>query len=265
MIRNNAHKYPVSAMCKVLELPRSTYYYKPETADTEEEQQLETAIIEIFTNSRSNYGTRKIKVELRKKEIYVSRRRIGRVMKKYGLVSYYTVAQFKPSKSNPNESTARNELKRKFQQDEPYAVIVSDLTYVRVAGKWHYVCLFVDLFNREIIGFSSGPHKDALLVYRAVASLSVPLDRIQMFHSDPHSFIMDLILFIFLICTIIGVHLLKLRIIHDQTHRGYEENTAKARSSAFADLHLPRPFARTHFREVESGISQQRISMNKST
>ncbi|MGW8956857.1 transposase [Paenibacillus sp. NPDC055715] len=42
----------------------------------------------------------------------------------------------------------------------------------------------VDLFNREMIGFSSDPRKTASLVYKAIASLSVRLDRIQMFHTD---------------------------------------------------------------------------------
>ena len=42
--------------------------------------------------------------------------------------------------------------------------IVSDLTYVRVQQKWHYLSVFVDLFNGKIIGFSTGPTKDALLV-----------------------------------------------------------------------------------------------------
>ncbi|MBJ6364048.1 transposase, partial [Paenibacillus sp. MAHUQ-46] len=104
MIRNNAHKYSVSAMCNVLELPRSTYYYKPEPAENEEEQQLEQAVMEIFTASRNNYGTRKIKVELKKRAIHASRRKIGRIMKKHGLVSSYTVAQYKPSPSASNES-----------------------------------------------------------------------------------------------------------------------------------------------------------------
>ena len=41
-----------------------------------------------------------------------------------------------------------------------------------------------DLFNREIVGFSTGPHKDALLVYRAFASIKVDLRKIQLFHTD---------------------------------------------------------------------------------
>ncbi|MBJ6359726.1 IS3 family transposase [Paenibacillus sp. GCM10012307] len=184
VIRNNAHKYSVSAMCKVLQLPRSTYYYKPEPAANEEEQQVEEAVVDIFEASRNNYGTRKIKVELGKRNRLVSRRKIGQIMSKYGLVSNYTVAQYKPVKSDSNEVVVKNELQREFDQDEPFAVVVSDLTYVRVAGKWHYVCLFVDLFNREIIGYSSGPNKTAELVYSAIASISVRLDRIQMFHTD---------------------------------------------------------------------------------
>lgn len=171
-------------MCDVLQLPRSTYYYKPEPAQNEEEQRLEDAVVDIFTASRNNYGTRKIKVELRKRSLDASRRKIGRMMMKYGLVSNYAVAQYKPFKSNSNESQVKNELQRKFDQEEAYAVVVSDLTYVRVAGKWHYVCLFVDLFNREIIGSSSGPRKTAELVYKAIASISARLDCIQMFHSD---------------------------------------------------------------------------------
>ncbi len=38
--------------------------------------------------------------------------------------------------------------------------LVSDLTYVKVGGTWHYICLFIDLFNREIVGYSAGKNKE---------------------------------------------------------------------------------------------------------
>jgi putative transposase len=63
-------------------------------------------------------------------------------------------------------------------------VVVSDLTYVRVNQKWHYICVFVDLFNREIIGFSTGPNKDAPLVYRTFGSIQKDLRKIEYFHTD---------------------------------------------------------------------------------
>lgn len=51
-------------MCKVLQLPRATYYY--EVKERVSEDDIISDIIEIFQTSRQNYGTRKIKVELKK-------------------------------------------------------------------------------------------------------------------------------------------------------------------------------------------------------
>jgi transposase InsO family protein len=169
-------------MCKVLQLSRSTYYY--EAKENPSEDHIVSAIIKIFEGSRQNYGTRKIKVELKRLGLIVSRRRIGRIMKEQGLVSTYTVAQFKPKPHNCNDSNQINELNREFHQKEALTTVVSDLTYVRVGKKWHYICILVDLYNREIIGYSAGPNKDATLVYRSFASIQSDLGKIQLFHTD---------------------------------------------------------------------------------
>ena len=183
MIRNNAHKYSVSAMCDVLQIPRSTYYYEAKERENNDEE-LTILVVDIFKKSRSIYGQRKIKKELEKLGWTVSRRRIGRIMKEQGLVSKYTVAQFKPTKSTCNESEISNVLNREFNQDQELKVVVSGLTYVRVDRKWHYICILVDLYNREIIGFSAGPNKTAALVQRAFASVPYNLNRLEIFHTD---------------------------------------------------------------------------------
>ena len=170
-------------MCKVLQIPRSTYYYESKERDNQEEE-LTNLVVQIFKNSRNIYGQRKIKVELEKLGWQISRRRIGRIMKQQGLVSKYTVAQFKPTKSTVNESETSNILNREFKQDKELKVVVSDLTYVRVGHTWHYICLLVDLYNREIIGYSAGPHKTAALVQRAFASVPYNLNRLELFHTD---------------------------------------------------------------------------------
>lgn len=169
-------------MCKVLELPRSTYYYECTAKKVEDE--IAPIVIEIFKSSRNNYGTRKIKVELKKKGLIVSRRKIGRIMKSKGLVSNYTVAQYKPHRAKYNEDKVENKLNRQFATEKPYAAVVSDLTYVRVGNVWNYVCILVDLFNREIIGYSCGPNKDAALVYKAFSKVNTNLDTIELFHTD---------------------------------------------------------------------------------
>lgn len=182
MIKANAHKYSVSAMCRVLQVNRSTYYY--EAKQKPDEPGLSSEIAEIFRASRNNYGTRKIKKELMKKGRQVSRRRIGRIMKQEGLVSNYTTAQFKPQKDTCNESKIKNVVNRQFQNREYRDVVISDLTYVRVGTHWNYICVLVDLFNREIIGYSAGPHKTAGLVKEAFQSVEGSLEDIRLFHTD---------------------------------------------------------------------------------
>ena len=182
MIKANAHKYSVSAMCRVLQVNRSTYYY--EAAAKKDESELTADIQEIFRKSRNHYGTRKIKKELADCGKQVSRRRIGRIMKQEGLVSSYTTAQFKPQKDRCNESKVENVLNRQFQ-NQPYRnVVVSDLTYVRVGNRWNYICVLIDLFNREIIGYSAGEHKTAELVKQAFMKVDGNLSEIHIFHTD---------------------------------------------------------------------------------
>ncbi len=170
-------------MCTLLQVPRSTYYYVATQRDNRDKEITE-AIIKIFHASRRIYGGRKIKEELDDLGYKVSRRRIGRIMKEQGLVSKYTMAQFKPQKSQVNEDVTTNTLNREFDNREELEVVVSDLTYVRVGQKWHYICVLIDLFNREIIGHSSGPNKTAELVTRAFASVRTNLHRLKLFHTD---------------------------------------------------------------------------------
>jgi transposase InsO family protein len=57
---------------------------------------------------------------------------------------------------------------------------------VNVAGKWHYnyICLLINLFNREIIGYSVGDKKDAELVYESFMSTNINLTKVKVFHTD---------------------------------------------------------------------------------
>lgn len=55
---------------------------------------------------------------------------------------------------------------------------------VRVNGRWHYVCLFVDLFNQEIVGASTGLRKNANLIYQALSTIKDNLKNVEIFHTD---------------------------------------------------------------------------------
>lgn len=177
-------------MCGILQIARSTFYYDIEIAvqkeqeKEEEEQKIKEEIQVIFNKNRQVYGTRKIKDALFKAGHTVSRRRIGRMMGELGIQSKYAHASYKPMKSQPNEECVRNVLDREFEVDEEMSVLVSDLTYVKVGKHWNYVCFLIDLYNREIVGYSAGERKDAALVQRAFASVKSPLGSVKIFHTD---------------------------------------------------------------------------------
>lgn len=169
-------------MCKLLNVTRSNLYYQPR--DKVIDYKREQLIIKIFKESRNNYGTRKIKHVLSSYGHTVSRRKICEIMKKYGLVSNYTVKHYKIHRNNVNEEAVSNVVNRQFNNRKHLDVAVSDLTYVRVKNRWHYICLIIDLSNREIIGYSSGPNKDATLVLQAFSKIKTPLQEINIFPLD---------------------------------------------------------------------------------
>ncbi|PUU86135.1 hypothetical protein SAMN04515655_13414 [Halanaerobium congolense] len=76
-------------------------------------------------------------------------------MKKYGLVSTYTKKQYKVHSPSCNEDKIANVVNREFDIEEALDVVVSDLTYFNVKGKWNYIYLIIDLFNCEFIGYAA--------------------------------------------------------------------------------------------------------------
>lgn len=89
-----------------------------------------------------------------------------------------------PRHSGQPQAHLPNVVAREFGGRAPRTHICSDLTYVRVGGGWNYVCLLVDLGNREIVGHSAGPRKDADLVGSAFSTLEFPISDIEVFHTD---------------------------------------------------------------------------------
>lgn len=61
-------------------------------------------------------------MELKKENIIASRCKIRRIMDKYGLVSNYTIKQFKIHKNTCNEDKIANEVNRKFNDIEKIAL-----------------------------------------------------------------------------------------------------------------------------------------------
>ncbi len=80
----------------------------------------------------------------------------------------------------------KNLLNRDFKQDKPNMVWVSDITYIRVASKFIFLCSVIDLFSRKVVAFGLSDKIDSMLTLstfdRAYAERGKPKN--LMFHSD---------------------------------------------------------------------------------
>lgn len=105
-------------------------------------------------------------------------------MKQDDLMSAYTKRKYKPTGCKVNEADIANILDRRLDGYRPHSHLVSDLTYVSIKGRWNYICLLIDLYNREIVGHAASRRKDADLVKAAFAALPFSLFEIEVFHTD---------------------------------------------------------------------------------
>ena len=185
MITSNAGRYPISAQCRILGVPKSTYYAMRNRGEAgPKPDPLAADVIAAYRDSHGRYGARKIKRVLARKGKVASRRRITRIMKENSLASAYAKPRYRVHADAPNEAELPNVLDRRFDGYAPHTHLASDLTYVRVGAAWHYICLLVDLANREIVGHAAGARKDARLVKSAFATVAFSLFDIEVFHSD---------------------------------------------------------------------------------
>ena len=173
--------YSISAICRVLEMSKSSFYYQEKNID---DSKLIKEIKKIFEISRETYGTRKIKQELYKNGFIVSRSKISRLMSSQGLVSIYTKPKKPKSKGATIDDIVENLVDRQFDNRAENEVIVSDLTYIRICGKWCYLCVMLDLCHRRIVGSAAGIAKTAELVLSALYSVDFDLRKMKIFHSD---------------------------------------------------------------------------------
>ena len=138
----------------------------------------------VRRDSHERCGAGKIKAALERRGVTASRRRIVNIMKRRGMTSAYARRTFKPHKTRVNEARLANILDREFDGYEPRTHLASDLTYVRVGGKWAYACLLIDLANRSIAGHSADTSRTADLVMAAFATLGFPLTEVEVFRTD---------------------------------------------------------------------------------
>ena len=177
-------------MCNVLGVSRNGYYqwcnHQPSKRE-QENNMLLNEIKKIHQQSHQIYGSPRITDELKKKGYDCSRSRVARLMRKNNIYSK-TKRKFKvTTNSKHNYPISPNLLNQDFTSDLPNKIWTSDITYIRTREGWLYLTVILDLFNRQIVGWSMSHRLTAATT--TVPALIQAYERFRpaeglIFHSD---------------------------------------------------------------------------------
>ena len=170
-VTTHASEYPVTVLCRVLEVARSGDYawrQQRESTRVQRDQQLTAQIQTIFTESRRTYGSPRVHAELHAQGVHCARKRVARLMRHAQLCARTRCRRVQTTDSRHTEPVAPNLLSRSFRAEAPNRVWVADITYLPTREGWLYLAVVLDLFARRVVGWSMQPTLERGLVLSAL-------------------------------------------------------------------------------------------------
>jgi len=167
-----------AVLAKKLGIARSTLYYK--SKKTVEDERISNEIKEII-ESNPSYGHRRVAIAMG-----MNHKKILRIMNKFGIKPKICRNRkfFKPGDIKLPEAIYKNEIAKK-EVTKADLVWAGDFTYIKYRNSFIYLATVIDLFTKEIIGFSISKYHNCHLVKSAL------LDAIQKRHKLPQYFHSD--------------------------------------------------------------------------
>jgi len=163
--------YPVKLMCRCLKVSTSGFHAwraRSPSRRALDNRRLLSRIRDLHAASDGVMGMPRMHEQLGYEGETASPNRIARIMAADGM---YGVPQRrrwlkKPSAARPAHVT--NHLERDFASLEPNTKWVTDITYIRTAENWLYLCVVLDLYSKRVVGWSMSNIQDRQLVLNAV-------------------------------------------------------------------------------------------------
>lgn len=179
MIEPDHSRISTARQCRLLGLPRSTYYHRAKPTPPDD-LALMRKIDEVHT-VQPFFGSRQMARYLRRQGYLVNRKRIRRLMRLMGLEAIYQ----KPNLSRRNpEHRVFPYLLRRLAVNRPNQVWAMDITYVPIEGGFIYLCAVLDWYSRAVLAWGLSNTLDATFcveaVGRAIDKYGVP----EIFNTD---------------------------------------------------------------------------------
>ncbi len=162
--------HTVLLLCRVMKVSKSGYYRwrkRGLSRALQKRERLLQRIKEIFQKSRETYGSPRIYEQLRFEGFGCNHKTVETLMRKHKIRPKRKRKYVVTTDSKHSEPISPNVLSREFTVDEPDEVWVSDITYVETAQGWLYLCVFIDLYSRMVVGWSMSANMKAELVVDA--------------------------------------------------------------------------------------------------
>lgn len=164
----------ITLACQTLQVSRSGYYAwleRPESERAVENTNLLIRIRSEFERSKKTYGSPRIAAALRSEGVVVSEKRVARIMRENEIASE-SVKKFKISTTDSKHNLPIAD--RIFETENvgdiiaPNQVWAGDITYVATEEGWIFLAVFLDIFTRKIVGFSSDDNMQSQLIINAL-------------------------------------------------------------------------------------------------
>lgn len=159
-------------LCWVLEIPKSVYYEWlrfPIAKLQQKAKDLDGMIQEIFYEHKCRYGSTRITKELKERGIPCTRAMVSSRMKQLKLVAKAR-RKFKITTDSSHKlPIAANIIQQNFTADKPNQKWLTDITYIPTNEGWLYLCAFIDVYSRAVIGWSMSDNLKSSLVENALS------------------------------------------------------------------------------------------------
>lgn len=164
--------YPLPAMCETLAVSASGYRAWKRGGSPGRKRltdaQLLALIKAIHKELKGAYGSPRMVRELRARGFPASKPRVERLMRENGIRGRHKRRYKATTDSKHNLPVAANLLDRNFSPTAPNQAWSADLTYIWTDEGWLYLAVVLDLFNREIVGWSIKPRMTVDIVTDAL-------------------------------------------------------------------------------------------------
>ena len=117
--------------------------------------QMLAVIRAIHAELKGAYGSPRMVRELRLRGFSAGKERMERLMRENGIRARHKRRYKVTTDSKHGLPVAENLLDRNFTPRAPNQVWTSDITYLWTDEGWLYLAIVLDLFNREVIGWST--------------------------------------------------------------------------------------------------------------